>query len=179
MKEGIFKYWTTIEVEKMLDSLSNKTGLDWRCMDLIIDPKMENTYGAFFYERDNDKNIVPKRIRLSKKILTGKVPENIVENIIIHEFMHFYSTVKENEPVGHSKIYKEYCKEFGFNKDIYASMISLDKYLGYDDYKYIIKCSHCDFIEGRYRISGSPKSIEYTCRCPKCNSKKLKVIERL
>ena len=178
MKKQIFKHWTVLEVEEYLDLLSKKTGLDWRCMILQIDDKMKNSLGEFSIKRDKNNNLIPYKIRLKKKLFIGIVPENIVADIITHEFMHFYTTVKENKMVGHSKEYKQYCKEFGFGEEVYSSTISLDRYLGFDEYKYLIKCSECDFVEGRYRMKGNPKEIEDECLCPDCNKKTLRVIEK-
>lgn len=176
MNNRIYKCWTLEDIENHLDFLSDKTGLDWKCLELEVSDKMRNTLGEFSIKRDKNKKPIPFKIKIKKKLLEGYVPENIVADIITHEFMHYYTTVKENKMLGHGKEYKNYCKKFGFGEEVYSSSISIDKYLGFDDYKYLIECSKCDFVEGRYRIRNT-KDIENNCMCPDCKEKTLKIRE--
>lgn len=185
MKELKFKKWNKKDVENYLDELSKLTGLDWRCMELVIDSNMDNSYGEFhiYPRRKSNGEIKPKMIKILDILLNGYIPENLVKNIIAHEFMHFYTIVKENKFIEHNKVYRDYCKKFGFDKNVYQSTnSSISKYIDdcfFKDYKYLIKCKSCGSKIGQNRINGSIGEYEKEFLCGSCGLDTLTVTKQL
>ena len=70
--------------------------------------------GAFFY-KNTENNIIPIKFVFSYTLINGSYPEEVVKEVIIHEYLHYYcnSITKRNN--GHNKFFKECCLKSGIS----------------------------------------------------------------
>lgn len=109
----MYKKWT---LEDIKDEV-NKLELKWRysCnIPIEISKRATRRMGAFFYKQKQEE-IEPIKLVFAHDLLNGNYPEEIVREVIIHEYIHFYCDVKTGISNGHNKLFKEMCRANGIS----------------------------------------------------------------
>lgn len=108
---------------------------------VAINGRLTKTLGRVKYSIRNDK-IFPYIIEISKQLLENATRESIDE-VLIHEFCHWYLAETTHENHGHDKVFKELCQRLGGGSGK----------------------THADHIE--YLTEASAR-YKYQCFCEKC-----------
>lgn len=105
----------------------------------------------------------PESMEFSYKLLEVGDPATI-DNVIKHECAHYLVIVETHENHGHDKVFKEMCARINCTFDATKTKVAA---YSPDTYKYIVTCSSCGEIVGRYHRAG--KVVQhpnyYTCKC--------------
>ena len=82
------KKWTIKEVQDEIDKIG--LILDYPCnLKIEISNRATKRMGAFFYKKEKD-TIKPLKFVFAKRLLDGNFPEEVVKEVIIHEYLHYY-----------------------------------------------------------------------------------------
>ena len=86
--------------------------------------------------------IKPLKFVFAEELVNGKYREEIVREVIIHEYLHYYCNTITNSNNGHNKFFKACCIKSGISSNTtfkYNSELKSDL----SKYKYKIYCSNC------------------------------------
>lgn len=101
------KKWTIKEVQDEIDKIG--LILDYPCnLKIEISNRATKRMGAFFYKKEKD-TIKPLKFVFAKRLLDGNFPEEVVKEVIIHEYLHYYCDTKTGISNGHNKFFKSMC----------------------------------------------------------------------
>ena len=158
----MYKKWTVDEIEKVIDGLALKWSFPCN-IPVEVSTRAKKRLGAFFYKNINNK-IEPIKFVFSYNLLSGKYSEEIVKEVIIHEYIHYYCNVKYNRNNGHNNIFKEMCIKNNISPKATLRVESFDK-----SYKYKIYCSKCDKVVCLHmrKDAAERKIKKYISRCCK------------
>lgn len=135
---GMYKKWELDDVRSLLVKTGDAFGLDCREVPVEISTRMEKTMGSFLF-REKEGKIIPHSFRFSEILLSGGYEENVVRNVIIHEYAHFYANMKTQENHMHDDFFKSICKRLGISSETYFKQLLPEvKKKGY-----ILVCSKC------------------------------------
>ena len=112
-------------------------------INIEISKRVTKRMGAFFY-KNTGNNIIPIKFVFSYTLINGSYPEEVVKEVIIHEYLHYYcnSITKRNN--GHNKFFKECCLKSGISPNATFKYNSENNKV--EKYKYKIYCSKCKKI---------------------------------
>ncbi len=132
------KVWNLEDVRKLLDETGEIMGFDCSYVPVEISTRMEKTMGSFLF-REKEGKIIPHAFRFSQVLLSGYYNESVVRNVIIHEYAHFYTNVKENKNHKHDAYFKNTCVKLGIPTNTYfKELLPKVRKNGY-----ILVCSKC------------------------------------
>ena len=125
--------------------------------------------GAFFYKKYNNK-IVPLKFMFAEDLINGRYNEDIVKEVIIHEYLHYYCNTITNANNGHNKFFKACCIKSGISSSTtFKYNNTTEKDLS--KYKYKIYCSNCKKLVCMHiRKDAAERKLRlYVSKC--CNEK--------
>ncbi len=114
-----------------------------------------------------------KKLIKVRKQYVGVTTEKWMRELLQHEIMHIVATLHFKKSVGHSPLYRDLCKSFGFGKSVYSGTNVKTEWIdGYEEkkanktkrmsQKYKIECAECGKKFGtRARYMGA----RYKCQC--------------
>lgn len=164
----MYKVWSIQDIKFIIDEISQKW--NYPCeIKIEISKRAKKRMGAFFYKKVN-KKIVPLKFVFSESLLNGSYSENIVREVIIHEYLHYYCNTSTNLNNGHNKFFKECCIKSGISNNTTFKYKSKDENI-MNNYKYKIYCSNCNRIVCMHaRKDAAMRKIRfYISKC--CNEK--------
>ena len=132
----MYKKWTVDEIKKVIDDLALKWSFPCS-IPIEVSTRAKKRLGAFFY-KNIDNKIIPLKFVFAYDLLNGKYDENIVEEVIIHEYLHYYCDVKTNKSNGHNIYFKEMCIKNNISTKATMNNNNIDL-----KNKYKIYCSNC------------------------------------
>lgn len=176
------KKWTSDDIRKILMELDIKTGLEGAKLPIKISSRMIKTKGYFKYNKiyntkTKKTTYVPEGFNFAKILLDGRYSEEVVRDTIIHEYSHFYCTVKYTTIVGHGIEWKRICKSLGGSGETYfkatANEEVIDKTKGTRDC-YVIECLECGskaiYLRKTEKLKKLLRNLK-NFRCGKCKGK--------
>lgn len=107
--------------------------------------------------------VTPESMEFSYKLLeTGD--SATIDDVIKHECAHYLVIRETHEDHGHDKVFKEMCARINCAFD--TTTIEVAAYTP-DTYKYIVTCTNCGKIVGRYHRAGKVVKFpsHYHCKC--------------
>ena len=110
------KIWNLSDVEGVLAETGDKAGLATKGIPVSISDRMEKTMGSFVF-KEKDGKIKAHEFKFSARLLSGEFDEEIVKNVIIHEYAHFYANVTIGKNNGHNAVFKNVCRSLGIPDD--------------------------------------------------------------
>ncbi len=132
------KIWTIEDVRKLLAETGEAMGFDCSFVPVEISTRMEKTMGSFLFREEKGK-IIPHAFRFSQILLSGYYHEDVVRNVIIHEYAHYYANVKDNQNHRHDAYFKRVCEALGIPSHTYfKELLPKTK-----KNAYILVCSKC------------------------------------
>lgn len=166
------KKWTKKDIENEINKLSKV--FDYPCdIPIEISKRATKRLGAFFYKNDR-KSIIPIKFVFAEILLSGLYPEDIVKEVIIHEYIHYLCDTKTGVSNGHNKLFKDICIRCGINSNATLKYkVENNQAIKKNKKEYRIYCSCCKKIVCiHYRKDATDNKIKnYLSKCCKCKLK--------
>lgn len=164
--------YTTIEITEKYKELAQSLNVIFDT-PVMINSRLKTTLGRVISDKQG-RGLFPRRIEISRQLLETATKESIDE-VLIHEFCHWYLATTTHEDHGHDAMFKSLCKKLGGGDgEIYTKVdyrIPTTKI-----YKYQCYCSKCGKEVAQYSRAGqvvkNPELFDTLC----CNST-IKVIQ--
>ena len=117
------KIWTVDDIKLVIDEIASRW--NYPCnIKIEISKRATKRMGAFFYT-----------------LINGSYSKEVVREVIIHEYLHYYCDLSTNKSNGHNKFFKKCCLASGISDN------TTFKYFNEENnnkkYKYKIYCSKC------------------------------------
>ena len=109
----MYKKWTIKDIKKELNDIGIKLNYPTN-LNVEISSRATKRMGAFFYRKEKGV-IIPIKFVFAKRLVDGNYPENIVREVIIHEYLHYYCDTKTGISNGHNKLFKSMCLKCGIS----------------------------------------------------------------
>lgn len=160
------KIWSVEDIKSVIDEIADKW--DYQCnIKIEISKRAKKRMGAFFFKIKKE-TIEPIKFVFANNLINGSYEEDIVKEVIIHEYLHYYCDTTTNKKNGHNKFFKSCCIKSNISDS------TKFKYYKNEDtslkkYKYKIYCSKCDklvCIHAR-RDAANNKIKKYISSCCK------------
>lgn len=165
----MYKVWSIEDIREVLDEISLKMGVDCSNIPIEINSRFKRTKGRCTTTKqkiDGKIKVVGVKIELAKDLINGLYKEEDVRHVIIHEYIHLYTNVTENEYCGHDIRFKLNCKKAGICEDRFIPF-EVNKQV----YKYTITCKECNNQFNKHRLGGGIEKYTKYYVCAKCNGK--------
>lgn len=109
----MYRKWTVNDIEDEIKSLEIKW--NYPCdIPIEISKRAKKRMGAFFYIKKQE-NIEPIKFVFAYDLLNGKYDEDVVREVITHEYVHFYCDTQTGISNGHNQFFREICKANGIS----------------------------------------------------------------
>ena len=165
------KIWSLEDVKKLLAETGKKEGFPCDEVPVVISTKMEKTMGSFYFRMRGEK-MEPHSFRFSAKLLDGTYSREIVEQVILHEYVHFYVNMRDQVNHHHDEVFKEACRSLGISDHTYfREFVALVPKKGY-----LLLCASCGKNIGRRRRIDAVRKIVRT-KVSSCCHGKIKIRE--
>ena len=159
--------WTIERVRKELNKLCANDGLDALHIPVQVNGRLTRCMGRVFF---TSKSCNPTRFEFARVLLEHGNDEEI-EQVIKHEYAHYFLLVTTHEDQGHNQTFKDKCMDIGCYQYNAQNEIAAFK----EAYKYDVYCNNCKKIIGQYsRMCKTLKNID-NCYCNICKKSDLKV----
>ena len=166
-----------IELLFEAEEISNKENN----LPIEISTRMTRTNGYFQYRRKIEKKEIiysPMKLKFTHRLLNGTFTKEYMDEIILHECIHYLLFQLGYHEETHGMIFKRYCRKYGCklengtNRNEYSSIKreEIKKVANTNKDKYTITCENGDLSQGRTRASNVTKNPE-NYRCPNCRGK--------
>ena len=109
----MYKKWTIKEIKEELIDIGIKLEYPTN-LKVEISNRATKRMGAFFYIKEKE-SIVPIKFVFAKRLIDGNYPEEVVREVIIHEYLHYYCDTKTGLSNGHNKFFKSMCLKCGIS----------------------------------------------------------------
>ena len=104
----MYKKWSVEDIGIVIDEIS--TVCRYPCsIPIEISTRATKRMGAFFFKKTR-KTIEPIKFVFAKSLVDGRYSEEIVREVIIHEYIHYYCDTKMGVSNGHNAIFKSMCR---------------------------------------------------------------------
>ena len=91
----MYKVWCIADIRIIINEISQKW--NYPCdIKIEISKRAKKRMGAFFYKKYNNK-IEPLKFVFAEELLNGKYSEEVVKEVIIHEYLHYYCNTRSEE----------------------------------------------------------------------------------
>lgn len=161
------KIWTVDDIKLVIDEIASRW--NYPCnIKIEISKRATKRMGAFFYKR-NGNNIIPIKFVFAYTLINGSYSKEVVREVIIHEYLHYYCDLSTNKSNGHNKFFKKCCLASGISDN------TTFKYFNEENnnkkYKYKIYCSKCrKLVCVHVRKDATIKKVSsYISKC--CNAR--------
>lgn len=136
----MYKVWTVQDIKLIINEISQKW--NYPCdIKIEISKRAKKRMGAFFYKNDGRK-ITPIKLVFAECLINGSYKEEIVKEVIIHEYLHYYCDTSTNINNGHNRFFKMCCIKSGISNST-TFKYNNENYINMEKYKYKIYCSRC------------------------------------
>ena len=107
------KIWTVDDIKLVIDEIASRW--NYPCnIKIEISKRATKRMGAFFYKR-NGNNIIPIKFVFAYTLINGSYSKEVVREVIIHEYLHYYCDLSTNKSNGHNKFFKKCCLASGIS----------------------------------------------------------------
>lgn len=164
----MYKVWSIHDIKLIIDEIAQKW--NYPCdIKIEISKRAKKRMGAFFYKKVG-KKIVPLKFVFAENLVNGSYIEDIVKEVIIHEYLHYYCNTSTNINNSHNKFFKECCIKSGISSSTTFKYKSEDEN-SMNRYRYKIYCSKCNKVVCMHarRDAAIRKINFYISKC--CNEK--------
>ena len=162
------KIWTVDDIKLVIDEIASRW--NYPCnIKIEISKRATKRMGAFFYKR-NGNNIIPIKFVFAYTLINGSYSKEVVREVIIHEYLHYYCNTITNANNGHNKFFKACCIKSGISSSTtFKYNNTTEKDLS--KYKYKIYCSNCKKLVCMHiRKDAAERKLRlYVSKC--CNEK--------
>lgn len=166
----MYKKWTIQDIKDELNNIGIK--LDYPVnLKIEISSRATKRMGAFFYKKEKEK-VIPIKFVFANRLIDGNYPENIVREVIIHEYLHYYCDTKTGVNNGHNKFFKTMCLKCGIEDKATFNHKGINEDKVNKNIKiYNIYCMKCGKLvcTHKRKDAAERKLKEYISKC--CNSR--------
>ncbi len=132
------KKWSLDDVKKVLEEAGEVMRLSPALVPVQISTRMEKTMGSFLF-KERDGVISAYAFRFSAVLLSGRFNHQVVKDVILHEYAHFYANVKDQKNHNHDDYFKSICIQLGAPPHTYfKELLPIAEKKGY-----ILVCKKC------------------------------------
>lgn len=148
------KKWSIDDVKKVLNRAGEVMGLSPAHVPVEVSSRMEKTMGSFLF-KEKDGLISPFAFRFSALLLSGRFEDQVVKDVILHEYAHFYANVKSQKNHNHDDYFKSICIALGAPPHTYfKELLPQQKKQGY-----VLVCKRCGKPVARRRKIDAVENI--------------------
>ena len=105
--------WDISKIEAVIQELNKR--LNYQCnLKIEISKRAQKRMGAFFYRKNNGR-IEPLKFVFAQCLLDGSYSEEVVKEVIIHEYLHYYCDTITGVSNGHNSYFKKMCRIMGIS----------------------------------------------------------------
>lgn len=154
--------WAVGQIKEYCESLSDSLGDTFDCR-VYINSRLTRTLGRVLSIEKNGVREVTA-LEISKRFLETSTDESI-QDIIKHEWVHYYLIKTTGQAHGHDGLFKKICAQIGCKNDG-TTATHIERTVSNDRlYRYIVKCPNCGRVIGYYqRMSKTLQNIgNYQC----------------
>lgn len=135
--------------------------------------KTKGCFGSTIkYEIKNNRKVIkefqPAYFKFSKYLFDGRYTVDIIKEVIKHEYIHYYCSVKyPTKKVHHGYEFKSACRKFGVNDSTTFNYDVNDDFKNLDSEKklvYVISCTNC----GQETIRQKKSRLVTDCKSYRC-----------
>jgi predicted SprT family Zn-dependent metalloprotease len=160
------KVWSLEDVRKVLIEAGRKTGFQCEDVPVVISTRMEKTMGSFYFKMRGE-TMEPHSFRFSSKLLDGTYEREVVTQVILHEYAHYYVNMRDQKNHNHDEVFKEACRDLGISDYTYfKELVELKPKKGY-----LLLCGTCGKTLGKRRRSDAVQNIVKTKVSSCCHAK--------
>ena len=142
--------YTTIEITEKYEKLAQSLNVIFDT-PVMINGRLKTTLGRVVSDINNGK-LFPRRIEISKHLLETATKESIDE-VLVHEFCHWYLATTTHEDHGHDAVFKSLCKQLGGGDGKTRTEVKY-RVATQKVYKYQCYCEKCGKEIGQYSRAG-------------------------
>ena len=155
--------WTVERITNKCKELSLTVGDNFDC-PVHINTRLRKTLGRVILENYNEK-WYPTKLEISKLLLETGLDEEI-EDIIKHEWCHYWITKSTKEDHNHDKVFRALCAKVGCDGAPKAKHKLVTS-------KYEVYCPNCKQVIGGYsRMCKTLRQLP-NCYCKRCGGNSL------
>lgn len=156
----MYRLWTKEDIKEELNIIANI--FKYPCnLDIEISNRAKKRLGAFFFRKERG-NIVPIKFVFAEVLINGTYREEIVKEVIVHEYLHYLCDTKTNVSNGHNKLFKEMCRRVGINDRATLKQETEVITRKSSSKRYEIICSKCGAVLGCHkRIDAAERKVRY------------------
>lgn len=180
----MYRKWGLNDIKEVIKEISIKMGKDATYIPIRISKRMTSTKGTYSF-RTIRKNIRPIGFAFSDCLLNGDYEEEVVREVIIHEYIHFYVNALYNRNCHHDGNFKRYCRKAGISDETYFkhealksnnnstddSTANIKKARKNTNYKYKVTCTSCNRSFYRHRFNKGISHFKDNYACAYCYGK--------
>lgn len=147
--------WTIEDIRRVLKECDDKYyqyNSKAHTLPIKINSRLVTTLGRFFYEKQGNRYIRPVKFDFNKVLFEGKLDDNYIRNVVIHEYCHYIVNTITGRPIKHGREFKLMCVKLGIPPSAYTEHNEdLNKNI---DLRYELICSKCrDLIGQRVKLN--------------------------
>lgn len=148
------KKWSLDDVKKVLGEAGEVMKFSPAYVPVQISMRMEKTMGSFLF-KVKDGVLTAYAFRFSAVLLSGEFEDQVVRDVILHEYAHFYANVKTQMNHHHDDLFKSICIELGAPPHTYfKELLPSTQKKGY-----ILVCKKCGKPVARRRRIDAVENI--------------------
>lgn len=112
------KKWSVNDIKEILKECDEKMESNFANVPVRISARMTKCKGMFSFTQ-NKNGITPVDFAFAKTLVDGRYSEEVVRDVIIHEYIHCFINVKTKKNQGHNSTFKRYCRYMGISDETY------------------------------------------------------------
>lgn len=153
------------DVRSLLRQAEAILGQSCEEVPIIISPRMSRSYGVFLFRIQRGR-VEPVAFKFALRLLSGDYEDEVVRQVIFHEYAHFYTNTFDHQNHGHDEFFKANCRRLGIPEEtkLKVSNEAFSKKPGY-----IIRCSNCGSKVATRRRKDATATILRRYRSGCCN----------
>ena len=162
--------WTIERVIDTFNRLCENDNLPAPAIPITVNGRLSRCLGRVFFTSGSCK---PTRIEFAR-ILLNETDDETIEQVIKHEYVHYYLLITTHEDHGHDILFKKKCAEIGCYHDKAQNEVAA---FTAKSTKYEVFCMTCNKRVGQYsRMCKTLKNLD-SCMCNICKTSNLKMIQ--
>ena len=138
MKDYVGRKQHTLEdVKKIIEELDKKTNMQFSKIEIKVSKRMTSTIAyasmRMFKENGAVEKIKPINFTFSYYILQAMLTKEQFEAIVIHEYAHLLTNIKNKKDCCHNELFVDECLSLGLKKNQATPYCEIETYLAFND----------------------------------------------
>ena len=138
MKDYVERKQHTLEdVKKIIEGLDKKTNMQFSKVEIKVSKRMTSTiaYASMSISRRKGviEKIEPVNFTFSYYILQAMLTKEQFEAIVIHEYVHLLTNIKNKKDCCHNELFVNECLSLGLKKNQATPYCEIETYFAFSD----------------------------------------------